>query len=179
MARIVAEARDPALAAIKLVWWRDALAALDARSPPAEPLLAAAAAHLVPTLTGAALGDAEPAWRALLSDPPFSDELLGLHAEGRGGKLFASAARLAGVAPEPWLHAAGEAWALAELAQAARGEVGTRSTLLAAERRASVGTRRWPRALRGLGALYHASAGGERAPVRRLGRLLLHRYSGL
>ena len=174
-ARIVREARDPRLGEIKLVWWRDALAGLDAGEPPAEPLLAAAAEELVPELTGAALGAAEPAWRALLTEPPLSDELLALHAEGRGARLFAQGAALCGVAPEAWLRAAGEAWALGELA-GRQGETARRASALAAERRAAVAGRRWPRALRGLGALYLADAGGT--PTRRLLRLVFHRATG-
>ncbi|MET0376783.1 MAG: squalene/phytoene synthase family protein, partial [Rhizorhabdus sp.] len=44
MAAIVAAAREPAIGAMRLLWWRDALAKLDdAEAPvPAEPLLEAA-----------------------------------------------------------------------------------------------------------------------------------------
>ena len=57
MADVVARATQPALGAVKLVWWRERLEDLDQGKVPAEPRLAAAAQDLLLRgITGAHLG---------------------------------------------------------------------------------------------------------------------------
>ena len=61
LAEVVATATQPALGAIRLAWWREALERLDASPPPPEPRLQAAATELLPRgISGATLW---PRWR--------------------------------------------------------------------------------------------------------------------
>ncbi|TZG26565.1 hypothetical protein FYJ91_13610 [Sphingomonas montanisoli] len=153
MGAIVAAAREPAIGAMRLIWWRDALAALDQREAPAEPLLARVSAALLPTgIAGSDVSAIEEGWSALLDGETPDEEMMRLHAS-RGAVLFALAAR-ALRADASDVTTAGEGWALADLghrisvaapAAQARG--------MAAERLATVNPHRWPRALRALGLL--------------------------
>jgi phytoene synthase len=102
LAEVVARATEPALAAIKLAWWREQLDRLDSHSPPAEPRLRAAAAELVARgIGGAELAELEDGWAALLDPSPDI-----VRVEARGAALFRLAARLLG-ADHPGLSAAG------------------------------------------------------------------------
>lgn len=68
---MVARSTEPALAAIKLAWWRERLEGLDQGEVPAEPRLQAAAALLLPRgISGADLAELEAGWAALLENPP-------------------------------------------------------------------------------------------------------------
>ena len=92
MADVVARASEPALAAIKLAWWREALERLDTAPPPAEPRLTAAASELLPRgLTGRELAGLEAGWAELLQEEP---DLRSVQA--RGELLFALGGRLLG-----------------------------------------------------------------------------------
>ena len=175
---IAGSAREPSLAAIKLLWWRDALAALDSGRTAGEPLIGAVATHLLPRISGAELADYEPGWRALLTEPPVTREMLELHAEERGGRLFAQAAVICGGDANDDTRAAGEAWALWQLAGATSGATADLARSMAAERQGRLASRRWPRALRSLGALSAVAPGGRSGPAR-VGRMLLHRITGL
>ena len=92
MAEVVASSTQPALGAIRLAWWREALERLDRHPPPPEPRLAAAAAQLLPRgVTGAALAALEDGFATLLDEEPDSDRL------GASGEvLFAIGATLLG-----------------------------------------------------------------------------------
>lgn len=115
LAEVVLTASQPALGAIKLAWWRDSLAALDNRAPPAEPLLQRVAAELLPTgLDGAALSTLAEGWMALVEEEEGDPDsrgralfrLLGslLAVEVAGGGAF-SRADLARRTGEPrWLE---------------------------------------------------------------------------
>lgn len=93
MADVVARSTQPALAAIKLAWWRERLEELDSGLVPAEPHLQAATRELLPRgLSGADLAGLEEGWAALLSDAP-DISLVNRH----GARLFALAARLLGI----------------------------------------------------------------------------------
>jgi phytoene synthase len=90
LADVVARATEPALAAIKLAWWRERLADLDQGRIPAEPRLRAAAEHLLPRgIGGAALAGLEDGWASSLEGQP-DVERVGEHGE----RLFAIAAGL-------------------------------------------------------------------------------------
>jgi phytoene synthase len=92
MGAVVASATQPALAAIKLAWWREQLEALDTGAPPAEPRLQAAAAELLSRgIRGEELARLEGGWAALLLERP--DMTLALE---RGALLFRLAAKLLG-----------------------------------------------------------------------------------
>jgi len=114
---VLAGGRDPMLSRIKLVWWRDALEALDAKPAPAEPVLQAVAGAVLPLgVTGTELSAMEEGWAALLSEAPLTPDDLGTYAAARGATLFGLSARLLG-GPEGQVGTAGEAWALADLAR--------------------------------------------------------------
>lgn len=115
MARIVATATEPALAQIRMAWWREELGKerpVDSRPPP-DPLLAdlqAAWAGHSSSLVGLIDG-----WEALLDDRPWAEEAREQFASGREG-AFVGFARL--LSHKSAAEAAGEhgrCWALAEL----------------------------------------------------------------
>ena len=102
MGDVVAKATEPALAAIKLAWWRERLEELDEDRVPAEPRLQAAAAELLSRgLSGASLAELEEGWAALLDQRPDNERVL-----ARGARLFAMAANLLGAA-DPLIETAG------------------------------------------------------------------------
>ena len=109
MAEVVASSTQPALGAIRLAWWREALERLDTMPPPPEPYLQMAAAELLPRgVTGAELAGLEDGWATLLDEQP-DVEWIGT----RGARLFAMAARLLGDG-DPLLDAAGRLYAYGE-----------------------------------------------------------------
>ena len=64
---VVTGASDAMIAEIKLAWWREALERLDHAPPPAQPVLQALAAEVLPRgVTGAALARLEDGWLANL-----------------------------------------------------------------------------------------------------------------
>ena len=92
LAAIVAQASEPALAAIKLAWWREQLERLDCEAPPAEPRLRAVAAELLPRgVSGVMLAGLEDGWATLLDEEPDVERLL-----ARGAALFGIGGRLLG-----------------------------------------------------------------------------------
>ena len=110
MADVVAKTTEPALAAIKLAWWREQLERLDTAPPPAEPRLRAAAAELLPRgIKGTELARLEAGWATLLEENPES-KLVG----ERGETLFGLAARLLN-ASHAEIAAAGRLYALMDI----------------------------------------------------------------
>jgi phytoene synthase len=90
MADVVVRATQPALAAVKLAWWRERLEQLDQGKVPAEPRLQDAARELLPLgITGHSLAQLEEGWAALLQEAP-DLELV----RERGAVLFGLGARL-------------------------------------------------------------------------------------
>ena len=184
LGRAVASGGEPILARIKLAWWREALEKLDREPPPAEPVLEALAADLLPVLSGEALAAMEEGWAVLPSAETLGPEELSAYARGRGGLLFRYTARLLGEEREG-LEAAGEAWALIDLAR----HCATREDADVAleEARARPVPRRWPKRLRPLGMLAilaarDAEPGRRPWEVRgspgRMIRMLRHRITG-
>ena len=111
LGQVVATASQPALAAIKLAWWREALERLDHAPPPAEPRLTAAAAELLPRgISGVELAGLEEGWVALLQ-PVVDEQAVGL----RGERVFALAARLLGATPPQ--VSAGRLWVGVDVAR--------------------------------------------------------------
>lgn len=91
---VVAKASEPALAAIKLAWWRERLQELDEGKAPAEPRLQAAKGELLARgIGGARLAELEDGWATLL-DPEPDIERIG----ERGAMLFDMASSLLGEA---------------------------------------------------------------------------------
>lgn len=173
MGAIVASAREPAIAAMRLLWWRDALTELDTPGgmPPAEPLLGEIAARLLPAgLPGRSIAEIEEGWAALLeADSPGESEILA-HGEARGGPLFALSAMLLGAVPED-AGRAGEGWAFADLGHRLSDPAARHfARELAADRLDAVGVGRWPAALRPLGLLATLARADAAMPAERLRR---------
>lgn len=176
LAKLALGTRDAMVAQLRLTWWYEALQALGEREPPAQPILQRLfAAHA----DAAALARVAAGWERLLETP--SDEDLRAFASGRG-EVFAVAARLA-QAPDD-VTAAGEGWALADLARTSgTPALATRAAALAGPLLAQAAGQRWSGRARFLGALVHvARADLEGAfaigAPRRVARLAWHRLTG-
>lgn len=174
MADVVATSTQPALGAIRLAWWREALERLDHEAPPAEPRLASAASLLLPLrLSGAELAQLEDGWSALFDPAPDSARI-----GRRGVLLFALASRIL-EEDHPMLGEAGRIFALADVARRGLHE----GAPVALERVRGV---RFPRRLRPVTALARLAvldirAGGRFEPEatpRRAAALLSHRLFG-
>ncbi|WP_106639280.1 squalene/phytoene synthase family protein [Allosphingosinicella vermicomposti] len=172
--------REPAIRQIKLVWWREALERLDTTPAPAEPVLQALEAHILPlAITGADLAGLEEGWRALLADR-LDAAGLQLYAANRGARLFRLTTHiLGGPEPEPRL---GEGWALSDLARNL-SDSGERNAALTAacERLHHYGA--GPRPLTMLAKLArHDASGGlpfeAQGSPRRMAAMLVHRLTG-
>ena len=181
---VLATGSDPMISQIRLAWWREALEQLDRGPPPAEPVLEAAARHLLPAgISGADLAMIEEGWAVLLAPGRLDPAELDLYAESRGGRLFAWSARLLGAEAE-LPPGAGQMWALADVARRSGNPAEARAALRAARNRA-VRTK-WPLPLRPLGMLAalarrDAERGlpleGQGSPTRIL-RMVRHRLTG-
>lgn len=176
MAEVVASSSEPALGAIRLAWWREALERLDSDPPPPEPRLRAVAAELLPRgVSGAELAALEDGWATLLEEEPDVERV----AE-RGAKLFVAAAGLLG-GSDPLLAAAGRLWAYEDVAR--RRLLRMRRPM---DEMHQIGRHRFPRLLRPLTALAALAArdakrGANLEPEATPGRaavLLAHRLTG-
>lgn len=182
LGELVAGTREPMVAQMRLTWWYEALLALDRSPAPAEPVLAAVSAEVLPRgVTGAELATMIDGWEVLLEER-LDAAALDRFAQERGARLFTAAARLLGQAM-PAVAAAAEGWALAEVA----GRLGDAAVVdvaraAAQARWAAVSPSPWPRPLRPLGALVLLAradlAGTLPGSPRRVGRLLWHRLTG-
>ncbi len=171
LGEVVATSTQPALGAIRLAWWRDALERLDSSPPPPEPRLQAIAAELLPRgVGGGDLAAIAEAWGALF------DEVRDANAIGeRGAALFAVGAKLLG-ADHIGLDQAGRWFALAD---AARREV---APVMAID----IAPLRFPPALRPLTGLArlavrdlrHGEPFEAEATPGRAAALLAHRLTG-
>lgn len=111
MADLTLTASQPALAAIKLAWWRESLQKLDGAPPPPEPRLQAVARELLPLgITGERLANLEGGWAALLQEVQDWHRVV-----ERGAVLFGIGAHLLGSKQD--VSAAGQAWAGVDLAR--------------------------------------------------------------
>ena len=179
---VVRSTREPMLGQIRLTWWHDALEALDLRPPPAEPVLTALTAEVLPRgVTGARLAAMTEGWQALLVEP-LDDEAMARFADARGGVLFGTAAVVLGGAAEP-VEQAGEGWALADLrANLSSAPLAEQAARAAEERLGRAFHHRWSRAVRPLGAMALLAradlAGVAPGSPRRVARLLRHRLTG-
>lgn len=185
---VMRASREPMLVQMRLTWWHDALVRLDVALPQAAPILQALAADVLPLgIKGAELANLVEGWEALAEGDPSDPQVRAAYAGGRGGCLFGLASQLLGDRQFD-VTGAGQGWALADLARklsdpvfaaAARGEA--KAVLAPAL------VRRWPRAVRSLGALAHIAAMDLEAPAelplpaatpRRVARLAWHRMTG-
>ena len=109
MADIVTSSTQPALGAIRLAWWREALERLDSNAPPPEPRLQAVARELLPRyVSRTSLAGIPEGWASLLDEEPDPDLVA-----GRGFAIFAAAACLL-CATAPRLSEAGSLFAFAD-----------------------------------------------------------------
>ncbi|MEO5809187.1 MAG: hypothetical protein ABIR51_03805 [Sphingomicrobium sp.] len=170
LGQVVVSTSQPALGAIRLAWWREAIERLDRQPPPPEPRLQAVASELLPRgVSGVEVAGIEAGWAALLDEVPDVDTVA-----GRGEMLFAIGARLLG-ASDPRLGEAGRLFAL--------GGAARRGFRFAAP--AELSGHRFPRQLRPLTALARLAARDlrrdqredEATPARAVA-LLWHRLSG-
>lgn len=106
LAEVVTSSTQPALGAIRLAWWREALERLDTSPPPPEPRLQAVASELLPRgVTGAMLAGLEDGWATLLDEEPDIERI-----GERGARLFAICAKLLAT-DDPRLDPAGRLYA--------------------------------------------------------------------
>jgi phytoene synthase len=114
LGEIVTRSSEPALAAIKLAWWREQLEKLDSELPPAEPRLRAVVAELLPLgITGKDLAGLEESWALLLQTEDQPMFMRGV--TSRGPSLFNLAARLLGTTMDERLEGAAQSFAAADL----------------------------------------------------------------
>ena len=179
LASVLATGREPLVSRIRLAWWREALERLDRGLPPAEPVLAALSAQVLPAgVTGAELAALTDAWDPLLSPDPLGDSELRDYARQRG-LLFALSARLLGGG-----DADGEGWALADFARHSSNDAEAARALTLA--RTTPMPARWPKPLRPLGmlAVLARRDAGRGLPLERPGsparvlRVVRHRLTG-
>ena len=148
LAEVVTSSTQPALGAIRLAWWREALERLDTGAPPPEPRLQAAASELLPRgVSGATLAELEDGWATLLDEQPDVERI-----GQRGANLFAIAAKLLG-ADDAKLDAAGRLYGY-ELARRKQLTVVPYPT----EEMHMLARHRFPRRLRPLTALAKLAA---------------------
>lgn len=93
LGRIVAVAREPMLAQLRLAWWRDRLGEARDLRPKGDPVLDAIGLNWQDE--EAALVALVDGWEELLGDAPLSENAFQRFAEGKGA-AFAASARLAG-----------------------------------------------------------------------------------
>ena len=173
MGDVVGRSTQPALAAIKLAWWRERLEGLDEGEVPAEPRLQVVASELLPRgISGRQLSELEEGWAALLQEAPDPEAAL-----ARGRTLFRMAARLLASDPPQsleFLETAGALYAAGTLSRRGLGPGGLFATTEIP--RVPPGFR----ALTGLAALAGRDLGrreAEGTPARAW-TLLRHRLTG-
>ena len=171
---MVTRSTQPALAAIKLAWWRERLEELDDGRIPAEPRLESAAQQLLPRgISGTDLAGLEHGWATCLQPTPDIPSV-----SEHGSLLFAIACRLIDV---PFDEGIGDAGSLFAITQAARRGLITLPSDMSAI--ASVMPKR-ARPLTGLAALAARDlrcAGRDFEPEATPGRswiLIRHRVTG-
>lgn len=173
---VVATSTQPALGAIRLAWWREALERLDTNAPPPEPKLQAVASELMPKgVSGKELAALEDGFATLLDEDPDMDRIA-----RRGATLFQIAAKLLGGSDDR-LEAAGRLYAVGQAAR--KGLIEPRFSTEVLQQLAGC---RFPKALRPLTALArlaardlrHVPAIETEATPGRAAALLSHRLSG-
>jgi phytoene synthase len=200
LAQVPRTTTEPIIGQMRLAWWHDALGRLDQAAPPAQPVLQALAAEVLPNgVSGATLAELVVGWEALIEAETVDAAAMTAHADARGAALFAAAAVLLGrddrrVAAvllgrdDRRVAAAGRGWALADLSRHLRSPEAAgaaRATAAVALAEALAGG--WPVALRPLGALAHIARMNLSVPADlpipsgapgRVGRLMFHRITG-
>jgi phytoene synthase len=140
---------EPLIARMRLLWWSEALAALDDGPAPAVPVLLDLQRDVLPHgVTGAALALWSDAWETLVDPAATEPERIAM-LDRRGRDLFEAVAR-AGDRAGPGVAAAGACWSLADAAPG-RGATPAQRTArreAAAIRWREAAAAAWPRAAR-------------------------------
>lgn len=178
LAQVLRTTTEPALGQMRLAWWREALERLDQAPPPAEPVLEGLARA---GLAGTPLVPIVHGWEVLIEEEQLDADALRRFGEGRGS-LFAAAGRAMGASGDP-LEAAGQGWALADLARnLKKTDEAATARVLAGPLLATATAARWSRGGRALGAMAHLArrdlAGEAKGAPARVARLLWHRLTG-
>lgn len=182
LGQLLRGSREPMLARLRLRWWHDQLLA-GAAGP--DPVLAAVVRDLIPKgVAVEQLAEIADGWDAL-TDADVDDAALADFARLRGCNIFTTAGTLLGQADRR-LAAAGEGWALVDLARnTGDAALAARALALAAPGLAD-SRGHWPTRLRALGALAALARRDVRhgipfelkgAPAR-VARALSHRLTG-
>lgn len=150
LAALLRTTSEPAIAQIRLAWWREEIARLVPGTPPAMPVLAGLSEHVLPRgIDPVRLVLIVEGWEVLIEAQALDRNTLMNFAASRGGTLFAIGGDLLDV---PVDAAAGEGWALSDLARHLANVDEAAIAREFAQERLSV-KRRWPRAARSLGAV--------------------------
>lgn len=150
LAALLRTTSEPAIAQIRLAWWREELARLAPGTAPAMPVLAGLSEHVLPRgIDPVRLVLIVEGWEVLIEAHALDRNALMNFAASRGGTLFAIGSDLLNVPVDP---AAGEGWALSDLARHLANEDEAAIARQLAQDRLSV-KRRWPRSARSLGAV--------------------------
>lgn len=180
LGQVLRTTREPMVGQMRLAWWREALVKLDNAPAPGEPVLRALAADaLLAGARGEALAVMVDGWEPLLG--AIDDAALTDHALFRGATLFAQAGIALRARTSDPLDAAGQGWALADLAaHLSDPALAARAREMAAPLLRDATGDRWSREARALGALAHAARMDSTGPVTpwRVPRLAWHRLTG-
>lgn len=173
---------EPMLGQIRLQWWADALARLDTAPPPPEPVLQGIARDVLRDgVTGTQVAAMVEGWQVLLQ-ADLDAAALAQHGQ-RGRVLFETVARVTASAAGDPVAAAGEGWALTDLASKLSDPQEAAAARGAAEvALAQACAVRWSRNGRALGAMAHLArmdlAGIAPGSPQRMLRALWHRMTG-
>ncbi|MES3152974.1 hypothetical protein [Sphingomonas faeni] len=181
---ILRTTRELLVGQMRLTWWYEALGKLDVARAPAEPVLTALQASVLPRgISGAMLAGMTDGWEALL-EPVLDAQALEQFARDRGRRLFELAGILLSTS-DARIGLAGEGWAMADLSRQLRDASSrTLARTRAVEALDAALRGRWPREARTLGALalaarFHVSASPPPpGSPKRVGRLAWHRLTG-
>ena len=177
LADVVTSSTQPALGAIRLAWWREALERLDTKTAPPEPRLQAVASELLPKgISGKDMAALEDGWATLLDERPDSERI-----GRRGATLFRIAGKLLGGSDDR-LEAAGRLFAQGQVVR--KGLITRQADTGLLQRLAG---HRFLKALRPLTALARLAARDARhdsaiepdATPGRAAALLSHRLFGI
>ncbi|KQS51219.1 MULTISPECIES: squalene/phytoene synthase family protein [unclassified Sphingomonas] len=184
LAGILRTTREPLVGQMRLTWWYEALGRLDTAPAPAEPVLTALQACVLPVgVSGAKLAGMIDGWEALL-EPVLDAAAVDRFARDRGRRLFELAGSMLSVS-DARIGLAGEGWALADLSQRLSDAPSrTLARARAVEALDAALRGHWPVKARALGALalsarfdVSASPAPPGSP-KRVGRLAWHRLTG-
>lgn len=178
-ASIRASTTEPLIGQMRLLWWHDALAALDTAPAPAVPILQDLQRHVLPRgVTGPRLAEWSELWEALI-DPTIDEPERVAIVDRRGALLFDTLAVMHG-ATAPGIAVAGACWSLADAARwsdATPSQQDARGAAARARWRAAL-AEPWPRAARPFLLVAHAAltdTRGAAAALRTAGFMLTGR----